>query len=118
MRPLSQLLTGQQAVAAASRYFPQAERHSFKTNKEIQLKNGDICHLRDFVICETKSDISQPFIGRVSEIVQQVGGSNDFNQLADAILLQRVLPGQAIVPYGMARVEYIDEWLVFTPAVR
>ena len=70
------------------------------------------------MICETKSDISQPFIGRVSEIVQRVGGPNDFNQLADAILLQRVLPGQAIVPYGMARVEYSDEWLVFAPAVR
>jgi hypothetical protein len=68
-RPLSQLLTAQQATAAVSQYFPQAERHTFKTNKEIQLKNGDICRLRDFVICETKSDISQLFVGCVSAIV-------------------------------------------------
>lgn len=70
------------------------------------------------MICETKSDVSRPFIGCVSEIVQQVSGPNDFNQLADAILIQRVLPGQAIAPYGMSKVEYCNEWLLFTPAVR
>ncbi|KIM36126.1 hypothetical protein M413DRAFT_31880 [Hebeloma cylindrosporum] len=115
-RPLSQLLMGQKAIVAASRYLSQAELVSFKTNKEIQLNNGDTCRLGDFVICETKSDVPQPFIGRVSEIVQQVGGPNDFNQLADVILVQRVLLGQAVVPYGMSRVEPCNEWLVFTPA--
>lgn len=52
--------------------------------KEIYLKNGDICCLGDFVIYEKKSDIFEPFIGHVFEIVQQVGSPNYFNHLADA----------------------------------
>lgn len=70
------------------------------------------------MIYEKKSDIFEPFIGHVFEIVQQVGSPNYFNHLADAILLQRVLPGQPIVPNGMARIEYSDEWLVLAPPVR
>ncbi|KAJ7923558.1 hypothetical protein B0H13DRAFT_1707124 [Mycena leptocephala] len=82
-RPISETLIGQ--------HIPEWSRNPglFRTCQDLTLKNGDVCLPGSFLILEHPDRIGETFVGKVEEIIQQVGSIAAHAHGTDGILVQR-----------------------------
>jgi hypothetical protein len=97
-RPISETLIGQ--------HIPEWSRNPglFRTCQDLTLKNGDVCLPGSFLILEHPDRIGETFVGKVEEIIQQVGSIAAHAHGTDGILVQRVQLLRGRTRYGMPSV--------------
>ncbi|KAJ6474054.1 hypothetical protein C8R47DRAFT_1076489 [Mycena vitilis] len=94
-RPIRETLTGQ--------YLPDWSNKGgfFRTCQELTLNNGDPCRPGNFVILKRLDVIGETIVGRVEEIIQQVGSVAAHASVPDGVLIQKVTLLRGRARYGM-----------------
>ncbi|KAJ7603170.1 hypothetical protein DFH06DRAFT_908926, partial [Mycena polygramma] len=109
-RRVTQTLTGQHIPTWSTR------PGFFKTSKQLQLQNGDTCLPRNFVIANHPYHAGETFVGRVEEIIQQVGSVADYASQPDGVLLQKTIILRERDRYGMPSIQLSQQWSMHTTA--
>ncbi|KAJ7874146.1 hypothetical protein B0H14DRAFT_3437824 [Mycena olivaceomarginata] len=103
-RPITRTLTGQCLLSWSTK------AGLFKTNKQLYLRNGDLCAPQSFAIIRDSSHPGETFVGRVEEIIQQVGTLQDLASQPDGILVHKAVVDHTRERCGMPSVQLRGEW--------
>lgn len=88
----------------------------FCTYTSVHLENGDVCSVGDWVL--VKSDVTDPVVCRIEEILSPRSPDGRIPQLAHAVLLQSAVVTWVTNPYCMPKVFLQrDEFFLQPPAV-
>lgn len=91
-----------------------------QTCRTVILQSGDYGHAGSWVIwkCVGASGIADiPTIGRITEIFQVLGSSEQRHGLASFCTIQRAITGEWHSVYGMRQIELAEEFILVKPEV-
>ncbi|KAF8151691.1 hypothetical protein B0H34DRAFT_664617, partial [Crassisporium funariophilum] len=83
-----------------------------KTNKEMVLLNGDVCHIGGFVIVQDAQTLTCMFVARMEEIFQRVGSTAHYSGKPDGVLVWQVDLTRDPLVYRMPFVSLLRWWSV------
>ncbi|KAJ7932017.1 hypothetical protein B0H13DRAFT_1451673, partial [Mycena leptocephala] len=89
----------------------------FRTCQDLVLNSSDVCVPGNFVILKNPDRIGETFVGKVEEIIQQVGSSGAQASTPDGILIQKVILLRGRPRYGMPSVILKEERAIHQTAV-